>query len=64
MAYITWDYCKDCEETTHHCNGECSQCRERRNRKELAAWQAQTVEEKLLDLHKRLQKLEKEPIRY
>lgn len=64
MAYITTKYCTTCDRDTSHTNGTCNHCRERIRREEMAAWQAKTVEEKLLDLHKRTLKLEAGPARY
>lgn len=64
MAYITTKYCTTCDRDTSHTNGTCNNCRERIRREEMAAWQAKTVEEKLLDLHKRTLKLEAGPARY
>jgi len=54
MAYIRDEYCRTCEKTTQHTNGKCDVCCKREHREEMAAWQAKTTDEKLLDLHKRL----------
>lgn len=64
MAYIQTKYCTTCDRDTSHTNGTCNHCRERIRREEMAAWQAKTVEEKLLDLHKRILKLEAGPATY
>ena len=64
MARISQDYCNKCEQQTQHINNRCVTCAVRENRQEMAAWQALTIEEKLLDIHKRLLKLEAGPQRY
>jgi predicted ATP-dependent serine protease len=64
MAYITTQYCNKCEKELNFYNGKCPNCTERKRREEIAAWQALTVEEKLLDIHKRLLKLEAGPQTY
>lgn len=47
-----------------HTNGKCNDCRDREYREAMAAWQAKTTDEKLLDIHKRLLRLEAGPARY
>ena len=64
MAYLHTEYCKECDCTRTFINNRCPQCGERKQRMEMAAWQALTVEEKLLDIHKRLLKLEAGPQTY
>ena len=64
MALINNQYCKHCEEEKPHLNGECRDCSERIYREEMAAWKAKTTDEKLLDIHKRLLRLEQGPVRY
>lgn len=58
MAYVELKYCDKCAGTTNHINGKCAPCYDREYRQKNAAWQALTVEEKLLDLMKRIEKLE------
>lgn len=64
MAYISQEYCNFCEQETQFINRKCIACACREVRQETAAWQALTVEEKLLDIHKRLRKLEAKPATY
>lgn len=64
MARVSDEYCDTCEEITQHINNRCVPCSIRDTRKEMAAWKALTIEEKLLDIHKRLLKLEAGPQRY
>lgn len=64
MALVTRKYCNICEAYRTYVNRKCSDCYERERRERMAAWKAQTVDEKLLDVHKRLLKLEQSPPRY
>lgn len=64
MALIMNQYCNYCHAEVAHINGKCKNCSTREYRESIAAWQAKTVEEKLLDLHLRLQRLEAGPTRY
>tara|TARA_R110000765_G_scaffold263162_1_gene362958 strand:- start:433 stop:627 length:195 start_codon:yes stop_codon:yes gene_type:complete len=64
MAYIQKGYCKECEKDVDFINGLCTICCERIRRETMAKWQSNTVEEKLLDLHKRTLKLEQPPATY
>lgn len=64
MARISQDYCNKCSQETQHINNRCVPCAVRETRQEMAAWQALTIEEKLLDIHKRLLKLEAGPQKY
>jgi len=64
MAFVRDEYCRICEYETLHTNSKCNKCSEREHREAMAAWQAKTVDEKLLDLLKRIQILERGPPRY
>lgn len=64
MALVRDEYCRTCETEKMHINGRCRDCSERERREALAAWQAKTTDEKLLDLHKRMLKVESGPPRY
>jgi hypothetical protein len=64
MALVKTDYCRVCEKVTRHINMKCSDCAERERREAMAVWQAKTTDEKLLDIHKRLLKLEAGPPTY
>jgi len=61
MAYYQDKYCYRCELSGPHINGYCVRCKDRAHREKMAAWNALTVEEKLLDLHKRIASLESKP---
>ena len=63
MAYLNTEYCHRCERDTPHINGECGPCSERESREKIAAWNALTTEEKLIDLRKRVEHLEHGPAR-
>lgn len=64
MAYIQQEYCHECERETLHCNGKCPDCSAREYREQTAAWNALTTDEKLQDIRKRLEALERGPARY
>lgn len=64
MAYLSRQYCSKCEKEVDLINGKCVACACREVRQETAAWQALTIEEKLLDIHKRLRILEAKPQTY
>jgi hypothetical protein len=64
MAYIRDEYCHRCEKETQHCNHKCTNCAEREYRERTAAWNALTTDEKLQDIRKRLEDLERGPAQY
>jgi hypothetical protein len=64
MAYVNHEYCRECEQVTHHINQQCTPCAERKRRAEIAAWNALTTEEKLQDLRRRVEILERPEPRY
>jgi hypothetical protein len=64
MAFVETRYCHICEQATMHRDHLCAPCEERKRRTELASWQALSIEEKLLSIHKRLLKLESGPVSY
>jgi hypothetical protein len=59
MAYIENKYCYFCEKFSSHLDGVCPICRERGNRERIAAWNTLTVDEKLQDLRRRVEALER-----
>lgn len=64
MALVRDDYCHPCAAQRRFLNGKCVTCSDRKRREELAAWLSKTADEKLLDLHRRVQVLEAGPARY
>lgn len=65
MVYSAYLHCDECMTTTVHHNNKCVACSERKERMKDAAWEAQSVHEKLIDIHKRLKKIENyKPIKY
>lgn len=65
MAYIEQHkYCTHCEREYTFVNGQCTSCLEKLARTKVASWNAQTVEEKLQDLRKRVEQLEAPPPTY
>jgi hypothetical protein len=64
MVQVTKRYCRKCEHETIHHNGKCGPCNEREEKARIAAWNAQTVEERIQDLRRRVEELERGPARY
>jgi hypothetical protein len=64
MAYVSHESCFKCERTTQHINGDCVDCKGKEDRARIAAWNSQTIEEKLQDLRIRMERLERGPARY
>jgi hypothetical protein len=64
MAYVIRQHCDVCAEYTTFTNNKCNNCRAREQREALAAWMAKTTEEKLIDIHRRLLRLEAGPPTY
>lgn len=58
MAYTDNKYCPDCKEMRPHTNGNCDVCKNKQQEVALDTWLAQTDKDKLLDLHKRILRLE------
>jgi len=58
MAYIHRQYCSYCRIETDHINGGCTPCAIRLERERIAIWNSKTIEEKLDELLKRIDKLE------
>ena len=60
MAYLEQNkYCYVCEKTSNHVNGKCPHCEEKKERERIAVWNALTVEEKLQNLRRRVEELER-----
>jgi hypothetical protein len=64
MAFINDSYCPRCKKMTSHLNGECSICSDKEERKRIAKWNALTTNKKLSNLRKRVESLERGPIRF
>lgn len=64
MAYLSREYCNECEQEVDMINHVCVTCAVRKTRQEMAAWKVLTIEEKLLDIHKRLLQLENRNDKY
>jgi hypothetical protein len=64
MAFLDFNYCFKCEKETQHINGNCLFCCERLDRERIAKWNAQTIDEKLSNLRKRIEELERGPMRF
>lgn len=65
MAYISNEYCCICDKKTPHLNHRCSDCSIREEKERIAKeddrWGKLTIEEQLLELRQRIEKLEKLP---
>jgi hypothetical protein len=64
MAFVRDEHCYKCEQVTIHTNGKCNKCSEREYRQETAAWNAQSTDDKIQDLRRRVERLEHGPARY
>jgi tRNA(Arg) A34 adenosine deaminase TadA len=64
MAYITVEYCKICESATQHIKSKCVLCVMRREKEDKNKWDNLSVESKLNDLKKRIEKLEQGGIKF
>ena len=64
MALVIAQHCDACAQYTLYTDGKCNQCRGREQREAMAVWNAKTTDEKLLDIHRRLLRLEAGPPTY
>lgn len=56
--YLSFSYCHVCGKETFHADGNCSDCAKKASEEALEKWKSKTLEEKLLDLHLRLKRIE------
>ena len=61
MAYAFKKYCSKCEEDTPHTNNCCEKCKARAELKRQEDWMKMSLDEKINNLHERLEKLEGRP---
>lgn len=59
MAYVSENWCPLCVRETLHWDNVCRPCYERTRREKAAAWEALTVDEKLRDLKRIVDGLQK-----
>lgn len=59
MALIQEIFCDVCNRNTWHQNGRCQDCAARDENLRIAAWEALSTEEKLQDLRRRVEALER-----
>ena len=64
MAYVEFKICHICGKKTNYMNGNCSICEDRKTKDKIAKWNAQATVTKLNDLRKRVENLERGPIRF
>jgi hypothetical protein len=55
---LTRRFCPKCSRITEHHNNKCERCTKADSMAALLHWQALSIEEKLLDLHTRLLRIE------
>ena len=67
MVCIREEHCDACERVTHHINGRCRLCETKAEKAREALWESKPVNERLIELLKRVEDLERtcvrEPIR-
>jgi hypothetical protein len=61
VAHIDDEFCVKHKRVTTHVNGKCSLCQQEKEEKALKEWEARPLDEKLLNLHMRLKKIEENP---
>ena len=64
MAFLTQEECLKCEQLTTHINSKCSVCADRIKRQQVEKWNALTTDEKLNDLRKRIEILERGEVKF
>jgi len=57
-------YCSTCQKDTMHEDQRCSECYKREKEEKEFAWEMLSNSDKLTDLRKRIEKLERGPTRY
>jgi hypothetical protein len=62
MARHSW--CHVCRRDTLHHNGWCCHCEKLKEEAKVRAWESMSIEDKLTDLCKRIENLERGPARY
>ena len=58
MVQVIDKWCTRCCKDTRFANGRCVECTDALKRAQIAAWNALTVDQRLNDLRKRVEKLE------
>lgn len=64
MAFCRIEHCDICGADTQHTNGRCDTCMETSEKERIWDWNAQPIEQKLDDIRKRIEKLERGPTRF
>ena len=65
MAYVRQEYCEKCGiDTAHIDSNGCQICLNKKNAEKERMWEAQDVDTKITDLRKRIEWLERSPIRF
>jgi len=65
MAFVRDEYCDKCGRHTPHINSDgCQICLNKKAKEAERMWEAQDSDTKITDLRKRIERLERNPIRY
>jgi hypothetical protein len=62
MAFVRDEHCDVCNKKTTHSNNRCVECIAREAEERKAAWHKLSLDDKLEDLRKRIEKLEGFPL--
>ena len=62
MAFTHSEFCYVCEKITNHTNHKCNECFKREEQERILKWNALPIEDKLNDIRRRVEKLERGPI--
>ncbi len=61
MVHVVDKFCKPCGRETIHFDGECYECARTAARAKEVLWAAMTVDQRLVKLRERVERLEKGP---
>jgi len=64
MARISRKHCAVCDSDQTFVNGRCGACKKKKTGEEEEKWSAMSVDDRLLDLHRRVKQLEQGPRRF
>ena len=64
MAFFNERHCRECGTVTTHNGSDCLACQERKRKASEEAWMALPLDDKLLDLYRRLRELARGPMRF
>ena len=64
MAFVRDEYCPECEKTTMHTDRKCNACYAAKEKARIAEWNQMDVDKRLSDLRRRVEELERGPVRF